>query len=328
MEQIIIPGTGLTVTTVGLGSSHFGTETDPDTSFRILDAWAEKGGNLIDTAHVYGASRPEEESPSEKTIGDWLGASGKRDQIVLCTKGGHPVMDPVTRSFGTPRVTPEALQHDLDMSLSALQTDYVDLYLPHRDDVNVPVGEILEWLEEQVRLGKVRYYGCSNWTAERMWEAAEYAREHGLRGFVCDQLAAPLGVFLRGFLEHTDMTYLDPDIREFHEKTQTAVMSAMSLNNGYFHKLLSGSPVPDWPGVLYKCPSNERIAEKLRELTAEGIPLNAILYRFIMSWDFPTIALMGFSSVSQLEDVLKDLDAEVPEDALLELRELRGSGAE
>ena len=124
------------------------------------------------------------------------------------------------------------------------------------------------------------------------------------------------------------MTYLDPDIREFHEKTQTAVMSAMSLNNGYFHKLLSGSPVPDWPGVLYKCPSNARIAEKLRELTAEGIPLNAILYRFIMAWDFPTTALMGFSSVSQLEDVLKDLDAEVPEDALRELRELRGAGAE
>ncbi|MBQ9644636.1 MAG: aldo/keto reductase, partial [Lachnospiraceae bacterium] len=110
MEQIKIPGTDLTVTTVGLGSSHFGTETDSETSFRILDAWVENGGNLIDTAHVYGASRPEEESPSEKTIGDWMRTSGKRDQIVLCTKGGHPVIDPATRTFGTPRVNAETLQ--------------------------------------------------------------------------------------------------------------------------------------------------------------------------------------------------------------------------
>jgi aryl-alcohol dehydrogenase-like predicted oxidoreductase len=103
-----------------------------------------------------------------------------RDQVVIATKGGHPEMDvPLT-----PRLAPDEIVGDLDASLACLSVEQIDLYYLHRDDLSRPVGQIVETLDAQVRLGKIRYAACSNWQPARIQEAQDYARAHGLHSFV------------------------------------------------------------------------------------------------------------------------------------------------
>src|SRR5947209_362139 len=136
----------------------------------LLDTWLEVGGNIIDTAHVYNGGN------SERAVGLWLRERGARERITILDKGAHPNADRV-------RVTPEDITCDLRDSLARLKTDYIDLYLLHRDDPPVPVGPIVEALEEHRRAGRIQAYGGSNWSTRRLEAANAYARAHGLQGF-------------------------------------------------------------------------------------------------------------------------------------------------
>ena len=127
----------------------------------LIDAYLAVGGNCIDTAHIYGFGE------SEKALGRWLEQSGRRDDILLITKGCHPHVDEAGQ-FGPPRVTPEAIHSDLSESLERLGTDHVDLYLLHRDDETVPPGPLLEALNEENASGRIRAFGASNWTVKRI----------------------------------------------------------------------------------------------------------------------------------------------------------------
>jgi len=115
------------------------------------------GGNCIDTAHIYGFGE------SERALGRWLELSGRRDEIVLVTKGCHPGVDEAGQ-FGPPRVTAESIHADLGESLERLGTDHVDLYLLHRDDETVRPGPLLEALSEEKESGRIAAFGASNWT--------------------------------------------------------------------------------------------------------------------------------------------------------------------
>jgi aryl-alcohol dehydrogenase-like predicted oxidoreductase len=112
---------------------------------------------------------------AEKSLGDWMAKRGNREQLVIVDKGVHPVPKGMI-----PRVNPDAIEEDLSCSLSLLQTDHVDIYLLHRDDVTQPVGPIVEKLNELREQGKLRMFGVSNWTIERIEAANEYAYEHDL----------------------------------------------------------------------------------------------------------------------------------------------------
>lgn len=138
--------------------------------FLFLDSIWETGCNAFDTAHCYGAG------DSEKTLGQWVQRRGIREEIVIATKGAHP-------TGAGHRVNPEAIAQDIQESLDMLQTDYIDLYLLHRDDPSVPVGPIMESLNDHARRGNIRAFGGSNWSHDRLKQANDYARSHGLVPF-------------------------------------------------------------------------------------------------------------------------------------------------
>lgn len=167
-----IARTDLDVFPLNLGGNTFGWTSDRSTSFAVLDAFTEAGGNFVDTADVYSAwGEGHTGGESETVLGEWLAARGNRDDVVLATKVGSLSQRP-----GLGR---ENVVRALEESLRRLGTDRVDLYYAHRDDESVPVAEQAATFDELVRSGKVRAVGLSNYTPERLREWFETAeREH------------------------------------------------------------------------------------------------------------------------------------------------------
>jgi aryl-alcohol dehydrogenase-like predicted oxidoreductase len=133
----------------------------------ILDKSYEYGINTFDTAENYGKS--------EIVLGNWIKNRGIRNSTVIITKGCHP--------YGNDRLTEKDLRHDLENSLARLGTDRIDVYFLHRDVLSVPVGPIVEILNEYHRSGNIGAFGGSNWSIDRIAEANDYAKAHSLVPF-------------------------------------------------------------------------------------------------------------------------------------------------
>src|SRR6185312_9019952 len=141
----------------------FGWTADEATSFALLDAFVAGGFNFIDTANVYSRWHPGNSGgESEAIIGKWLKRSGGRDKVVIGTKVGIE-MGPGQKGLSSAYITRE-----VEASLKRLQTDYIDLYMPHPDDPETPLVETLETFAGLIKAGKVRAIGASNYTAERL----------------------------------------------------------------------------------------------------------------------------------------------------------------
>jgi aryl-alcohol dehydrogenase-like predicted oxidoreductase len=164
--------TGLEVFPICLGGNVFGWTADEPQSGAVLDAYANAGGNFIDTANSYLV----EHGQSETIIGRWMAARGNRDQIVVATKvggGRGPVRG----------LRPETIKGEAHASLERLQTDRIDLYYAHLDDPATPLEESLRAFDALVKDGTVRHIGASNYTPERLTAALELQRELGLAEF-------------------------------------------------------------------------------------------------------------------------------------------------
>lgn len=139
-------------------------------AFQALDEVVSVGCNAFDTAHGYCGGE------SERTLGKWMQERNNREEVVILSKGAHHNAD-------RKRVTTFDIESDLHDSLARLQTDYIDIYVLHRDDLDVPVGPIVEILNEYRERGTIRAFGGSNWTHQRLEEANEYAYKHSLQPF-------------------------------------------------------------------------------------------------------------------------------------------------
>ncbi|MGY5107001.1 aldo/keto reductase, partial [Streptomyces sp. 900105245] len=144
----------LEVFPLSLGGNVFGWTADEATSFEVLDAYVAAGGNFIDTADVYSAwvdgNRGGE---SETVIGKWLASRGRRDDVVIATKGSqHPEYQGLSAAN---------IKAAADASLKRLGTDHIDLYYTHYDKPEVPVEEFIGALDELVKAGKVRHIAAS-----------------------------------------------------------------------------------------------------------------------------------------------------------------------
>lgn len=176
MEHRPLGRSGLSIAPLMLGGNVFGWTADETTSHAILDAFVDGGFNAIDTADVYSAWVPGNTGgDSERVIGSWLKARGRRDDVVLATKVGMWPARPGLRAANVITACEE--------SLTRLRTDYIDLYQAHRDDADTPQDETLEACDRLVRAGKVRAVGASNFEADRLATAAAISRARGFPRF-------------------------------------------------------------------------------------------------------------------------------------------------
>ncbi|MEB8341295.1 aldo/keto reductase [Streptomyces endophyticus] len=170
----------LEVFPLSLGGNVFGWTADEATSFEVLDAYVAAGGNFIDTADVYSAwvdgNRGGE---SETVIGKWLASRGRRDDVVIATKGSqHPEFQGLSAAN---------IRAAADASLKRLGTDHIDLYYTHYDKPEVPVEEIIGALDELVKAGKVRHIAASNISAQRLQDSLDFSDREGLARYVALQ---------------------------------------------------------------------------------------------------------------------------------------------
>jgi aryl-alcohol dehydrogenase-like predicted oxidoreductase len=245
MEYGQVPGISKPISRLVQGSMMVSSR-DVDGSFALLDEIMELGGNAFDMAHVYGGG------DVERVFGRWVRARGVRDEVVIITKGAHHNQD-------RRRVTPFDITSDLHDSLARLGLEKVDLYLLHRDDPSVPVGPIVEILNEHRAAGLIDAFGGSNWTHDRIAEANAYADAHDLVPFVASSPQFSLAEMIRPPWEGC-VSISGPhqaDARRYYEETGIALFTWSSLAGGF----LSGR---------YRRDNLDRLTERQDELVKKS----------------------------------------------------------
>lgn len=178
MEFRAIGSSGIDVSPLTFGGNVFGWTVDRAMSFRLLDAFVDRGFNAVDTADVYSVFGGTAPGTSETVIGEWLAqGGGRRDRIVLFTKFGLE-MGPGLRGQSAAYV-----EQAVEASLRRLQTDRIDLYITHFDDGTTPHEETLGAFARLIAAGKVRAVGASNYGVERLTDAMEVADRTGLPAY-------------------------------------------------------------------------------------------------------------------------------------------------
>ncbi|MBU6486534.1 MAG: aldo/keto reductase [Burkholderiales bacterium] len=296
--------TGLNVSRVCLGTMTFGFQIDEATSIRIMDTAADAGVTFIDTADVYplggGLSRV---GRTEEIVGRWL--KGKRDRFVLATKAVGE-MGPSRWDRGASR---KHLLDAIDASLKRLDTDYVDLYQLHSDDLDTPLDETLEALDVVVRSGRARYVGVSNFLAYRL--ARALGRADALRTTRFVSVQPRYNLLFR---------QIERELLPLAQEEGLAVMPYNPLAGG----LLTGkhrreTPPPEGrftvgtAGALYQARYwHERefeTIEALKQLTADaGLTLSTVAVAWVLANEVVTSAILGASRPEQLGDTLAALD--------------------
>src|SRR3954454_19364079 len=166
---------GIKVSPICLGGNVFGWTADEKASFAVLDDFTTAGGNFIDTADVYSTwVDGHTGGESETVLGKWLKSRGTRNMLIIATKVGSDMGN------GKKGLKAAYIAQAVEDSLKRLQTDTIDLYQSHRDDLETPQEETLEAYGKLVKAGKVRAIGASNFTAERLSAALAISAKNGL----------------------------------------------------------------------------------------------------------------------------------------------------
>lgn len=301
LNQILLPNTSLSVSQLCLGTNQFGTSLARQEATSILDTFFNGGGNFIDTAHSYGDWMPtSERSASERALGSLL-RGRDRASFVLATKGCE--FDYRAGDFAL-RVNPDDLEHDLRGSLACLDTDYIDLYWLHRDDPSVAVSELIDALIQHQQAGRIRYFGCSNWSPERIAEAQSYAQSIRHEGFVAAQpmwgLARP---DRQAMWTYSPGGYYEDGYQALHESGLTMIPYS-GQSRGVFTKLdqqSDGSSLSDDVKALFYNDENLKILANLQSMSKrKDVSINDLVLAYMTSQARLTIPIVGASSSDQL----------------------------
>ncbi len=296
---------GIMVSSLALGSDSFGTIIDEKTAFSLMDEFCFLGGNTIDTARVYGAHFGGKVGDSEAVIGKWLSQRGRRDDIVISTKCAHPDLAAMNIS----RLSKKEIEDDVDKSLSALKTDYIDILWLHRDDAGVDADEIIDALDELVKKGKICRFGTSNWRTNRIDEAVKYANSSGKNAFCASQIKWAAAKSSPSYKDDPTLVEMTKSEYEYYAKTKMPVFAFASQAKGFFQKYHTGGEGALSPKAKerYLCDENIERCKKLICICEKyGISLSsAILSSIISNTDFDTVAIIGPKNLKQLCDSMQ-----------------------
>lgn len=309
MRYATLPGLDKPVSRLVQGTVMV-SSNDEQTSFWLLDEIFALGCTTFDTAHIYGSG------DNERTVGRWVRERGLRDRVVIVAKGAHHNED-------RKRVTPFDITADLHDSLARFGFTEIDLYILHRDDPAVPVGPIVEVLNEHQRSGKIRAFGASNWTHARLEEANRYAAEHSLTPFaisspnfsLAEQVQAPWpGCVSIGGPSGAAA-------RVWYEGQHTPLLTWSSLAGGFFSGRFRRDNLESFTSYLDRlCVSSycykdnfNRLDRAKRLADDKGVSLPQLALAYVTSQPLNIYALIGCGSGAEFAANLEALNLKLSE---------------
>ncbi|GGB30188.1 aldo/keto reductase [Mucilaginibacter rubeus] len=307
MNYKLLGRSGLKVSELCLGTMGFGTEggwgAEKDTSFAIMDAFANAGGNFIDTANVYKLGT------SEKIIGEYLG-NHDRDYFVLATK--YTLKDNTTNpnASGNNR---KNMMRSVEESLKRLKTDFIDVLYLHIWDNITPIDEVLRGLDDLIKQGKVTYAAISDTPA---WVVSKGNTLAGLMGwsqFIALQVEYSL-------LARTAERELIPMAKHYGMTvTPWAPLAGGALTGKY----LRGEPGRVKPESNRRNDRAKTITEAVVDIAAElGVSESHVALQWMMDRDFSCIPIVGATKIDQLNDNLKAIDTKLTPEHFKKLNEV------
>ncbi len=270
--------------TIPIGTNHL------EASFKLLDDIYALGCNTFDTAHVYG------NGDVERAFGKWLEHMGERDKVVILGKGAHHNQD-------RQRVTPHDITSDVFDSLARMKIDYIDLYLLHRDNPDVPVGPIVEILNEHHKAGRIHAFGGSNWTHDRVQAANDYAKTHGLQGFTASSPNFSLAEQVKEPWANC-ITISGPknvEAREYYTQHHTPLFTWSSLAGGFFSGRFTRDNLNSFDGYFdklcvdcYCYEDNFKRLDRVKQYGEEtGLSIPQVAMAYVMNQPLDIYALVG-----------------------------------
>ncbi len=261
-------------------------------AFALLDAYRAAGGNCIDNSYSYGER-------AGSLMRSYFAARGEESLIRLDKGNHHHSNDDAGR-----RVSKETIQHDLDGNLERQAITYSDMYLLHRDDERVPAGEVVEWLNEYVKAGKIRVFGGSNWKHSRIAEANAYAEAHGLQGMSASSPNLSLATANESMWWEALSISDNAEARAWYGASPVGVLSWSSGGGGFFANVDS-----DDVHRVYDNPVNFARRDRVRSLASDkGVTPTQLALAWTLHQPGNIFALIGPANLEQLQDNLGAVD--------------------
>ncbi len=303
MNRTRLGGTDLVVSPLCYGAATFGADVRGAELDDRINQFRDAGGNFLDTAHCYAFWLPSGAGCSECALGDYMRRNGKGD-LVIGTKGGHTGAPGYRRTDHW--LAPGRIEADIDDSLGRLGLDTIDLFWLHRDDTRLPPGEVVETLNREIRRGRIRHIGASNWRVERIAEANAYAAARGLRGFVASQAEWSLAwKNTRNPDPKADdahgaaMLFLEDDDAAWHRCSRLPMIPYTATAGGYF--ATGGRRAAD----RFDNPvSRERLARADVLARGLGVKPGQIALAWLLNQPFPVFPIVGSQNPGHLQECL------------------------
>ena len=279
-------------------------QSGSDHAFAMFDHYFSLGGNTFDTAYIYNNGK------SDVYLGRWMNHRGLRDQVVVLGKGAH-----------TPDCYPHLIRPQLEESLDRLKTDHLDLYCLHRDNLEVPVSEFIDALNELKEEGLISLMGASNWSLSRFSESSTYAEASGKDAFSLLSNNFSLARMLEPVWPGCESCSED-DFTDFLKEKQIAIFPWSSQARGFFLEQ------QEFEGSLHIANPNENEQNRVW-LSADNLerrkrcfslaeekriePIELAL-AFVLNQDFPSFPLIGPRNFFETKSSLKALEVKLSKD--------------
>lgn len=291
---------GLFLPAISLGLWHnFGGQQTPEKVDAMLIKAFEMGITHFDLANNYGpppGSAEEQFGRALKTI-----FHGKRDELIISSKAGYKMWDGPYGDGGSRKY----IISSCDQSLKRMGLDYVDIFYHHRPDYQTPLEESMRALEQIINSGKALYAGISNYPAERAKEAIRMLKSWGVPIVIHQPI-------YNMFLRDPEDGLFDVLLEEGIGSIPFSPLAQGLLTNKYIHGIPENSRIADPDGFLKKEALTEKVLKKIKDLNAiseaRGQSLAQLALVWVLRHPAVTTALIGISSIKQLEDNLAAFD--------------------
>jgi aryl-alcohol dehydrogenase-like predicted oxidoreductase len=298
------------VAPIAFGGNVFGWTVDEATAFHLLDEFVDSGFNLIDTADSYSAWVPGHVGgESERIIGRWLKARGRRDEVVLATKVGMAMGD------ASKGLSPDHIRRSVRGSLERLGTRQIDLYQSHIDDESVALRETLSTYRDLLAEGSIRAIGASNYSAARLRESIALSRSEGLPQYECLQPRYNLA----------DRSEFEAELADLCRQEGLGVITYSSLASGFLTgKYRTADDARKSPrgarAVQRLGPRGDRLLAAIDAVSQRvQAPPSTVSLAWLLSRPAVTAPIASATSPEQLRDLLRAPDLHLDRAALDEL---------